>query len=87
MKVKCKTDISEYVSNIFKEEIKKRGVSITRFVAENFDYSVRGTLYNIITGKHSTNINTLAFFCDKLGLEIIIRPKEQNNDNNNEDKD
>lgn len=83
MKRLSKTDFPEYVSKVFKARLKELGLSQNRCVEEIADFSTRPTLRRIIRGHGSTNINTLAYFCEKLGLEIIIRPKEQDN----EDKD
>lgn len=77
---KFENDFPKYVSRVFKERLKQKGMSQYRFINEHAEAANRGTLRNILRGSYATNITTLAHYADLLGLDIIIRPKEQDNE-------
>ena len=78
-----KNDFPKYVASVFKARLKELGLSQYRFVNERTEYANRPTLTRILRGDGSSSISTIAHYADMLGMEIIIRPKEQDN----EDKD
>lgn len=76
-------DFPEYVAKVFKERLNELGISQYRFINEYAELTNRPTLTRILRGSGSSSIMTIAHYADLLGLEIIIRPKRQDN----EDKD
>lgn len=78
---KFKNDFPDYVAKAFKKRLKEKGLSQYRFVNEHTECTNRPTLMNILRGANGTNISTLAHYADLLGLEIIIRPKQTDNEN------
>lgn len=76
-----KNDFPEHVAKVFQERLKELGMSRYRFI-RSFPVTNQGTLERILTGVGSTNIQTLAYYADCLGLEVIIRKKEENRKDN-----
>lgn len=82
--MKFNNTFNEYVATVFKDRMKELGISGNRFVEENADFSTRPTLRRILSGKRGgSNINTIAHYADLLGLELIIRPKQNNDGTDN----
>lgn len=71
-------DIQKYISDVFRERLAELDMSQYRFCKENPDIKIL-TLHNILNCKYSPYVTTLAEYCDKLGMEIIIRPKKNEN--------
>lgn len=68
-------DFSRYVAETFNHRLKELGLSKNRFVNTHIEFTNRPTLMRILRGEGGANINTVAHYADLLGLEIIIRPK------------
>ena len=77
---KFQNDFPDYVAKTFKDCIAELGMSQHRFVNENIEFTNRPTLSRILRGDGGSNIMTVAHYADLLGLEIIIR-KKQDKDN------
>lgn len=75
--MKFKTDFPRYVADKFNERLEELGMSKYKFVHSNSDYTTHPTLNRILRGDGSSNMNTVAHYADLLGLEIIIRKKEE----------
>lgn len=69
-----KNDFPKYVAEIFTERLKELGKSKYRFVRENPIVN-QPTLDRLLRGEGSTNIKTMAYYAEVLGLEVIIRKK------------
>lgn len=74
---KFKNDFSKYVAEKFNERLKELGMSRYRFINSNPDYTNHPTLTRMLQGKGGTYAETVAHYADLLGLEIIIRKKEE----------
>lgn len=68
--------LQKYISDTLKDRMEELGFSQYRLLQDNPSTTNEVTLRNILRGSWSTNIHTLAHYCDLLGLEIIIRPKK-----------
>ena len=74
---KIKNDFPMYMGKVFTERMKELGMTRYRFL-KDFPSSVsRYTLDRTLVGSHSTNVTTMAEIAERLGLEIVIRPKEK----------
>lgn len=81
MKIKKENhDILKYVADVIKKRLGELGITKYRFCKDNSDVVNALTLHNMLNCKYSPYFTTVAEYCDRLGLEIIIRPKQ------NEDK-
>lgn len=78
-----KKQFSEYIAKCFKERLKELGLTPYRFERKNADLATHQTWMRIMKGDCGMNSNTLASICDRLGLEIIIRKKEEHREDNN----
>lgn len=72
-----KNDFSQYVAEKFKERLQELGLSQYKFIMSNPDYTNHPTLRRMLQGKGGTYAETVAHYADLLGLEIIIRKKEE----------
>lgn len=77
---KFKNDFPDYVAKVFKERLKEMGLSQNRFVNTHVEFANRPTLTRILRGDGGSNIATVAHYADMLGLEIIIRKKQTDNE-------
>lgn len=78
--VNFESDFHKYVSRVFKSRLKELGISANRFIYDNADYANRPTLQRILAGRGSSNINTVAHYAGLLGLEFVLRDKENGKD-------
>lgn len=78
---KFQNDFPKYVAQVFKERLKELGLSQYRFINDNVEFANRPTLTRILRGDGGSNIATVAHYADMLGLEIIIRPKQKEDEN------
>lgn len=78
---KFKNDFADYVAQTFNKRLKELGLSKFRFINENNEFSNRPTLTRILRGDGGSNITTVAHYAEMLGLEIIIRPKQTEDEN------
>lgn len=85
--MKHDNDFPHYVAAVFKDRLKKLGISQYKFLNTYADLAGRPTLTRIMHAHGGTNIKTLAHYADLLGLEIVIRPKTEKTPAYNEDKD
>ena len=76
VKKRFNNGFAEYAGKKIRERMEELGMTQYRFCTDNNDIATFQTLRNIRRGEGGTNISTLAEYCDRLGLEIIIRPKE-----------
>lgn len=76
MKVPKNQYFQNYISETIRKRLEEFGLSQYRFLQDNKNTTNEVTLRNILKGNYSTNIHTIAHYCDLLGLEIVIRPKE-----------
>lgn len=67
---------SKYASCIFKERLQELGITQNKFVNTYAEQSNRSTLAKIIGGYTGTNVNLMAHYCELLGLEMVIRKKD-----------
>lgn len=67
---------NKYVAKVFTDRLKELGVSRYRVQTAHMDTVTRETFARVCRGNGGCNINTLAHYCDILGLEIIIKNKE-----------
>lgn len=74
-------DFPKYVAQAFKERLKEIGMSQYKFINEHTESANRPTLTRILRGDGGSNIATVAHYADMLGLEIIIRPKQKEDEN------
>lgn len=72
-----KNDFPQYAAEIFRERLKELGMSRYRFIRE-FPVSNQGTLERILNGMGGTNVQTMAHYCECIGLELIIQKKKDN---------
>lgn len=70
-----KNDFPKYAAKIFSERLKELGMTKYRFVRE-FPVGNQGTLQRILDGVGSTNVQTMAYYLDCVGLELTIQKKE-----------
>ena len=73
---KFKNDFPQYVAEKFKERLNELGISQYKFVNTYADLTNRPTLQRIMRGVGGSSIDTVAHYADLLGLELIIRKKE-----------
>ena len=74
---KFKNDFPKYVAEKFNERLKELGMSRYKFINTYADYTNHPTLTRMLRGIGGTNIETIAHYAELLGLEIIIRKKEE----------
>lgn len=67
----------QYISDVVKTRLNQLGMTRYRFVKDNPDIATHPILDNIIHGSKAVNSKTLYDYMDRLGLEIIIQPKEE----------
>lgn len=80
MKIKKENhDILKYVADVIKNRLAELGMTKYRFVKDNPDVVNTLTLHNMLNCKYAPYLTTVAEYCDRLGLEIIIRPKQDEN--------
>ena len=73
---KEKHDIQKYVADVIKTRLAELGMTQYRFVKDNPDVVNALTLHNMLNCKYAPYLITVSEYCDRLGLEIIIRPKQ-----------
>lgn len=66
----------QYVSEVFCEAFNNMNVSQTQLIEETGNKITQTTFSRVLNGYGGTNINNVAVIADMLGLEIIIRPKQ-----------
>lgn len=80
-----KNNFAQYVAGVLNAHFAMLGISMRQF-AEKYKGVNYPTLRRVLNGDCNTNISVLAHYCDLLGLEIIIRPKQaKSKDNENKD--
>lgn len=79
---KFTNDFPKYVSEVMKKRLEELGMSRYRMINDAPSVN-RPTLSRMLRGEGSTNISTLAHYCEQLGLEIIIKPKEYKHETDN----
>lgn len=67
---------NEYVGEQFRKRMEELDISIYRFTENLRDASSRPTFRRIMKGDGNTRLDSIAYYADLLGLEVIIRPKE-----------
>lgn len=77
---KIDAGFDRYVAEVFGNRMNELGVTQTYLCEENRGKITQPTLSRVLRGRGGTNINTLAVVADILGMEIIIKAKniEQN---------
>ena len=80
---KSNTGFERYVADVFCDRFAELGITQTKFLEDGGNKITHPTLCRVLNGHGGANINTIHTIADMLGLEIIIRPKQQDN----EDKD
>jgi hypothetical protein len=86
MKTKSDTKIQKYAAKVLRARIKELGLNNYRLVKENNRLINLTTTTNIMSGKHAVSIQVLGRYLDILGLEMIIRPKQDNNEDTSTDE-
>ena len=69
-------DFPKYAADVFRERLKELGMTKYRFVRE-FPVGNQGTLQRILDGVGSTNVQTMAYYLDCVGLELTIQKKKE----------
>lgn len=70
-----KNDFPKYAAEVFRERLKELGMTKYRFV-RNFPVGNQGTLQRILDGVGGTNVQTMAYYLDCVGLELTIQKKK-----------
>lgn len=73
---KFENGFAKYIAEKFKERLKELGMTQYKFVNSQPDYTNHPTLRRILKGEGGSNIETIAHYADLLGLELIIRKKQ-----------
>lgn len=81
---KAKVGLAQYAAEVFTERLRELGVTLCKFAEDNEGKISYPTLSRIVNGSGGTSANSLGVVADMLGLEIIIRPK-QTEENENQD--
>lgn len=66
----------QYVSEVFCEAFNSLNISQTQLIEETGSKVTQSTFSRVLNGCGGANINNVAAIADMLGLEIIIRPKQ-----------
>lgn len=82
---KLRKHFPDYVAKEFRKQFKRQGLSQYRFLKNNEGTVTRQTLTRILKGKEGINSSTLALYADLLGLDIIIKPQKQKEEDENQD--
>lgn len=69
-----------YVSDMFCERLEELNISQMDLIESTGNKISQPTLSRILRGSAAANINTIATVAEMLGLEIIIRPKQTEDD-------
>lgn len=77
---KKKTKFAEYVAATFKAKLLELGWSQLEFCRRN-PRTNQPTLSRLLRADGNTNIDSLAYYADVFGYEIILRPKSTDNEN------
>lgn len=67
----------QYVADVFGEVFNEMNISQTQLIEKTGGKITQSTLSRVLNGHGGTNINNVAAVADMLGLEIIIRPKQE----------
>ena len=65
-----------YISDTFRQRLGELGITRYRFVNDNLDITSYPAVYKLWNGKVGTTTTTLYDIMDRLGMEIVIRPKQ-----------
>lgn len=79
---KRNTGFEKYVADVFCERIYELDITQTQLLEDTGNKVSAPSLSRVLNGHGGTNINTIATIADMLGLEIIIRPKQEEDENN-----
>lgn len=79
------TRFDKHVAEIFSDRINALGITQAKLLEDNKGKVSTPTLSRILNGNGGSNINTIAAVAEMLGMEIVIRPIQ--NDTEYENKD
>lgn len=77
----CK-GFEQYVADMLSERFNELNVTQSQLIEESGNKVTQATFSRILNGNGGANINNVAAIADMLGLEIIIRPKQTEEDEN-----
>lgn len=70
----------QYIADTIKDRLEELGITRYRFVADNSDIISYPGLSKLYHAKQGTTIMVLNDVLDRLGMEIVIRPKQYENE-------
>lgn len=76
-----KMRFNEYVAKVFCDRVFELGMSATDVARNSNSTITQATMSRILNGVGNTSINSLAIVADLLDMEIIIRPKQKDDEN------
>lgn len=79
-----KNNFDRVVAEVFGERLNELGITQMQLIEKTGNKVTQPTLSRLLNCRGATSINTMATVADMLGLEIIFRPKqkEENEENN-----
>lgn len=69
-------DFPKHAASVLRARLEELGCSIYRFVRYDSDIASPYTMQRFLRGEGGTTLRTFAHMCDNMGLEIIIKPKD-----------
>lgn len=79
MDKKPSKDYSKYIADSFAQRLNDLGITRYRFLRNNPGAN-QATLDRMLYGRGGTSFNTVAYYADMLGLELVFKLKEQNDE-------
>lgn len=70
----------QYIADTLKNRLEELGMTRYRFVVDNPDIISHPGLSKLYHAKQGTSVMMLHDVLDRLGMEIVIRPKEYGNE-------
>lgn len=70
----------EHAADTLKGKIKELGITPHKFVTINKNIVSQPTFWRLLNGVGTTSTGNMALLADKLGLKLVLIPKEEEND-------
>lgn len=86
MDKKPSKDYSKYIADSFAQRLNDLGMTRYRFLRNNPGAN-QATLDRMLYGRGGTSFNTVAYYADMLGLELVFKVKGQNDETESKSKD
>lgn len=74
------TKFERYVADVFCDRLDELDITQLQLIERTGNKISQPSLSRVLKGSSASNINTIATVADMLGLEIIIRPKQTEED-------